>query len=169
MVPGVWCFTQSGHRLQFVACLHELQLLVDLCFCCQIAAMVHVSPAGQVAQACYPPSWVCAFFRRNVFCVYVLQGKLHMQVMHTIQFCSFSAHVLCMYLAHQHVLCMLSLQGKLYPHALQVDDISSDVPLQLLAGGYYIGGYGIVSSHVYSCSQQQAVQPHVVAVFGCCC
>lgn len=48
----------------------------------------------------------------------------------------------------QNMLCMLFPQGKLYQHMLQVDDISSDVPLQLLAGGYFIGGYGIVSSDV---------------------
>jgi hypothetical protein len=36
------------------------------------------------------------------------------------------------------------LQGRTYTNMVHVTDISSDVPLQLVTGGYYVGGYAVV-------------------------
>jgi hypothetical protein len=38
------------------------------------------------------------------------------------------------------------LQGKTFTDMVRVTDISSDVPLQLVTGGHYVGGYAVVST-----------------------
>lgn len=40
-----------------------------------------------------------------------------------------------------------TVQGKLYRNMLRVDDLSADIPLQMLTPNSFSGGYGIVSEH----------------------